>query len=39
VETTWIEGTPYYDRDEDLAMREQIANERARIIAAIGRED
>ena len=39
VETTWVEGIPYYDRDEDLAMREQIANERARIIAAIGRED
>ncbi|MCH8265849.1 MAG: amidohydrolase family protein, partial [Proteobacteria bacterium] len=39
VETTWIEGIPYYDRDEDLAMREQIASERARIIAAIGRED
>ncbi|MCH8174699.1 MAG: amidohydrolase family protein [Proteobacteria bacterium] len=39
VETTWVEGIPYYDRDEDLVMREQIASERARIIAAIGREN
>ena len=36
AETTWIEGTPYYDRQQDLLMREQIASERARIIAAIG---
>lgn len=38
AETTWIEGTPYYDRQQDLLMREQIAAERARIIAAIGNE-
>ena len=38
VETTWIEGIPYYDRNDDLVMRQQIADERARIIAAIGRE-
>lgn len=37
AETTWIEGTPYYDRQQDALMREQIASERARIIAAIGR--
>ena len=36
--TTWIEGTPYYDRQQDQLMREQIASERARIIAAIGNE-
>jgi len=38
AETTWIEGTPYYDRQEDMLMRQQIAAERARIIAAIGSE-
>ncbi len=36
AETTWIEGTPYYDRQQDIEMRKQIASERARIIAAIG---
>ncbi len=35
AETTWIEGAPFYDRAEDMALREQIAAERARIIAAI----
>ena len=35
AETTWIEGAPYYDRQEDMALREAIAAERARIIAAI----
>ena len=34
-ETTWIEGVPYYDKDNDAALREQIAAERARIISAI----
>lgn len=38
AETTWIEGTPYYDRRQDMLMREQIASERARIIAAIGNQ-
>lgn len=35
AETTWIEGAPFYDRDEDMALREAIAAERARIIASI----
>lgn len=35
AETTWIEGAPFYDREEDLALREAIAAERARIIASI----
>jgi len=35
AETTWIEGAPYYDREEDAALRQQIADERARIIASI----
>ncbi len=35
AETTWIEGVPYYDIEEDLGLREQIAAERARIIASI----
>ncbi|MCY4358766.1 MAG: amidohydrolase family protein [Gammaproteobacteria bacterium] len=38
-ETTWIEGVPYYDRAEDVRLREQIASERARLIAAISREE
>lgn len=37
-ETTWIEGVPYYDQASDAELREQIAAERARIIAAITRE-
>ncbi|MCG8412944.1 MAG: amidohydrolase family protein, partial [Pseudomonadales bacterium] len=37
-ETTWIEGVPYYDKDNDAMLREQIAAERARIIAAITKE-
>jgi len=39
AETTWIEGTPYYDMERDAALRENIAAERARIIAAITREE
>ncbi len=35
AETTWIEGAPFYDRREDMALRERIAAERARIIASI----
>ncbi len=35
AETTWIEGAPFYDREEDMALREAIAAERARIIASI----
>ncbi len=38
VETTWVDGIPYFDRKEDLLLREQIAAERARIIAAISKE-
>lgn len=38
AETTWIEGTPYYDKERDAALRDQIAAERARLIAAITRE-
>ena len=39
AETTWIEGIPYYDKDRDAVMRDLIANERARIIAAITNEE
>lgn len=39
AETTWIEGVPYYDKESDAALRENIAAERARIIAAITREE
>lgn len=39
AETTWIEGVPYYDKESDTALREAIAAERARIIAAITREE
>ncbi len=35
AETTWVEGIPYYDRQSDMALRQQIENERARIIGAI----
>jgi adenine deaminase len=38
AETTWIEGTPYYSREDDQRLREAIATERARIIAAITRD-
>ena len=39
ADTTWIEGTPYFNRAEDRALREAIASERARIIAAITRDE
>ena len=35
TETTWVEGIPYYDREDDRLLRQGIADERARIIAAI----
>jgi len=35
VETTWVDGVPYFDRARDRMLRQQIADERARIIAAI----
>ncbi len=38
AETTWVEGTPYYDKDRDAELRERIAAERARIITAITNE-
>jgi imidazolonepropionase-like amidohydrolase len=33
--TTWVDGIPYYDRERDRELRQQIADERARIIASI----
>ena len=39
AETTWIEGVPYYDRQEDILLRQRIARERARIIASIARDE
>ena len=38
AETTWIEGVPYYDREEDRLLRQQIGRERARIITSITRD-
>jgi len=38
AETTWVEGVPYYDRQEDIVLRRQIAEERTRIIASITRD-
>ncbi len=38
AETTWVDGVPYYSKDDDLQLRQQIAAERARIIAAITAE-
>lgn len=37
AETTWVDGIAYYDREEDRRMRQQIAQERARLIAKIAR--
>ena len=39
VDTTWIEGVPYYDRAEDAAMQQRVTRERARIIAAIANSE
>ncbi len=35
---TWVDGIAYYSRAEDLELRQAIADERARIIAAITAE-
>ncbi|ALO45853.1 amidohydrolase family protein [Pseudohongiella spirulinae] len=35
AQTTWVDGVPYYDRERDRELRQQIADERARIIASI----
>lgn len=34
-ETTWVDGIPYYDREEDAQLRAEVAAERARIMAHI----
>lgn len=39
ADTTWIEGVPYYSREDDQQLRAAIASERARIIAAITRDE
>jgi len=38
AESTWVDGTLYFSREEDLRLRQQIADERARLIAQITRE-
>jgi len=38
-ETTWVDGIPYYDRQRDQQLRDQIAAERARLIARITRDE
>ncbi|MBQ14240.1 MAG: amidohydrolase [Gammaproteobacteria bacterium] len=35
AEKTWVDGIAYYDRETDQDLRQQIAAERARLIAAI----
>ncbi len=35
VEQTWIDGARYFDRTEDLALRERVARERERLVQAI----
>lgn len=35
AQTTWVDGIPYYDRERDRELRQQIADERARIIASV----
>ena len=37
AEKTWVDGVPYYDRETDRVLRRRIADERARLIAAITR--
>ena len=39
AQTTWVDGVPYFDRARDLQLRQHIADERARIIAAIISEE
>ncbi|MDT8428302.1 MAG: amidohydrolase family protein [Pseudomonadales bacterium] len=36
AQTTWVDGIAYFDRQRDQQLRDTIAAERARIIAAIG---
>ncbi|MBT8146101.1 MAG: amidohydrolase family protein, partial [Gammaproteobacteria bacterium] len=38
AETTWVDGIPYFDQETDRQLREQIAAERARLIAKITRD-
>jgi imidazolonepropionase-like amidohydrolase len=35
AQTTWVDGIPYFDRQRDMILRQQVADERARIIAKI----
>lgn len=39
AQTTWVDGVPYFDRARDRQLRQSIADERARIIAAILSEE
>ncbi|MFK7864643.1 MAG: amidohydrolase family protein [Pseudohongiellaceae bacterium] len=39
ADTTWVDGIPYYSREEDQQLRQQIADERARLIAKISAAD
>lgn len=39
AQTTWVDGVPYFDRARDQQLRQSIADERARIIAAIISEE
>ena len=36
---TWIDGRKYFDREEDLARREQVRKERAELIQVLLKED
>jgi imidazolonepropionase-like amidohydrolase len=38
-EQTWIDGRKYFDRDEDLARRKQVREERAELIQYLLKED
>ncbi len=38
-EQTWIDGRKYFDREEDLARREQVRKERAELIQVLLKED
>lgn len=39
ADTTWVDGTAYYSREEDRLLRQQIADERARLISKISAAD
>jgi imidazolonepropionase-like amidohydrolase len=39
AQTTWVDGVAYFDRERDQQLRQAIADERARIIAAIISEE